>query len=110
MSAAPGSAGAPSLPDRPRIYAACLAAYNNGCLHGRWIDAATPDEIRTQVPAVHNHEGFEGAHLSDYASVETLSGIADHIGEHGELKARLYAHFSNGFQETRAAFEDYGGA
>lgn len=23
----------------PRIYVACLAAYNNGSLHGRWIDA-----------------------------------------------------------------------
>lgn len=25
--------------DGPRIYVACLAAYNNGHLHGRWIDA-----------------------------------------------------------------------
>ena len=24
----------------PRIYVACLAAYNNGHLHGAWIDAA----------------------------------------------------------------------
>ena len=24
----------------PRIYVACLAAYNNGILHGAWIDAA----------------------------------------------------------------------
>ena len=23
----------------PRIYVACLAAYNNGYLHGAWIDA-----------------------------------------------------------------------
>lgn len=23
----------------PRIYVACLASYNNGVLHGRWIDA-----------------------------------------------------------------------
>ena len=40
---------APVLPDQPRIYVACLAAYNNGCLHGRWIDATTPDEIRREV-------------------------------------------------------------
>ncbi len=26
--------------EQPRIYVACLAAYNNGHLHGAWIDAA----------------------------------------------------------------------
>jgi len=30
-----------SQSERPRIYVACLAAYNNGRLHGRWIDATT---------------------------------------------------------------------
>ena len=42
---------APPLPETPRIYVACLAAYNNGCLHGRWIDVTTPDEIWDAVRA-----------------------------------------------------------
>ena len=64
-----------SRSERPRIYVACLAAYNNGCLHGRWIDATTPDEIRREVSAmlraspesdpeesaIHDYEGFGGA-------------------------------------------------
>ena len=25
--------------EQPRIYVACLAAYNNGILHGAWIEA-----------------------------------------------------------------------
>ena len=25
--------------EHPRIYVACLAAYNNGILHGAWIEA-----------------------------------------------------------------------
>ncbi|WP_447531297.1 antirestriction protein ArdA, partial [Legionella pneumophila] len=25
--------------DTPQIYVACLAAYNNGIVHGEWIDA-----------------------------------------------------------------------
>lgn len=25
---------------KPSIYVACLAAYNSGYLHGRWIDAS----------------------------------------------------------------------
>ena len=46
------ASAAPPLPDRPRIYVACLAAYNNGRLHGRWIDATTPDEIWGEVRAM----------------------------------------------------------
>ncbi|MEL6474549.1 MAG: antirestriction protein ArdA [Pseudomonadota bacterium] len=71
---------------RPRIYVACLAAYNSGRLHGRWIEATTPDDIRAQVRAMladspepmadkwalHDHEGFEGASLSEWASFDTV--------------------------------------
>jgi antirestriction protein len=34
----------------PRIYVACLAAYNNGELHGEWIDAdQSADAIRKEI-------------------------------------------------------------
>ncbi|NIJ81204.1 antirestriction protein ArdA [Xanthomonas cannabis] len=35
----------------PRIYAACLASYNNGVLHGRWIDlyAADLDDVQGEI-------------------------------------------------------------
>ncbi len=37
----------------PRIYVACLAAYNNGYLHGAWIDAdQDADEIRDEIAAI----------------------------------------------------------
>ncbi|KDA00755.1 antirestriction protein ArdA, partial [Hyphomonas oceanitis] len=49
-TAAPlGAASALSIPDRPRIYVACLAAYNNGRLHGCWIDTTDPHEVWQQV-------------------------------------------------------------
>lgn len=33
-----------------RIYVACLAAYNNGKLHGVWIDATDDiDDIQDQI-------------------------------------------------------------
>ena len=87
-SAPLGTASAPTPEDRPRIYVACLAAYNNGYLHGRWINATTPDEIMGKVRAmladsplpdadewaIHDYEGFEGASLSEYASFETVMG------------------------------------
>ena len=114
---------APAQPDRPRIYVACLAAYNSGCLHGRWIDATTPDEIWEQVRAmladspepdaeewaIHDYEGFEGANLSEYASFETVCELAEFIGEHGSLGAKLYTHFGDRLEEAKAAFEDYAG-
>lgn len=37
----------------PRIYVACLAAYNSGYLHGAWIDAAQePWSIYDDVKAM----------------------------------------------------------
>ena len=118
-----GTAGAPTLQDRPRIYVACLAAYNNGRLHGRWIDATTPDEIWREVSAmlraspephaeewaIHDYEGFEGATLSEYASFDTVCELAEFIGEHGQLGARIYQHYDNDMEQARAAFEDYCG-
>ncbi|WP_339798097.1 antirestriction protein ArdA, partial [uncultured Hyphomonas sp.] len=50
--APPGTANALTVTDHPRIYVACLAAYNNGRLHGAWIDATTPEEIRAAVRAM----------------------------------------------------------
>ena len=38
----------------PRIYVACLASYNAGCLHGAWIDCEgkDADDIQTEVNAM----------------------------------------------------------
>ncbi|WP_273241477.1 antirestriction protein ArdA [Hyphomonas atlantica corrig.] len=47
-----GTATGPDLRDTPRIYVACLAAYNNGRLHGAWIDATEPDEMMQGVRAM----------------------------------------------------------
>lgn len=38
--------------ETPRIYVACLASYNNGVLHGRWIDAVDESEIQEEVAAM----------------------------------------------------------
>lgn len=87
---------------QPRIYVADLAAYNNGKLHGIWIDAAQdPDEIRTEIEqmlanssetvaedwAIHDFEGFEGISLSEYESIDKISELAQAISEHGKAYA-----------------------
>lgn len=114
---------APADPDHPRIYVACLAAYNNGYLHGAWILATSPDEIMEKVRAmladspvsgaeewaIHDYEGFEGASLSEYASFETVCALAEFISEHGCLGAKVYGYFGNDLDEAVAAFEEYAG-
>ncbi|MDX2266075.1 MAG: antirestriction protein ArdA [Hyphomicrobiales bacterium] len=72
----------------PRIYVACLAAYNNGYLHGAWIDADQDAyEIRNEIAAmlarspienaeeyaIHDYEGFEGVTIGEYDSVESVA-------------------------------------
>lgn len=109
--------------DRPRIYVACLASYNAGILHGRWIDVTDSEEIRECVAAmlaaspepgaeewaIHDYEGFEGGEISEYASFDQVCDLAAFIEEHGGLGGKLLEHFCGDLAEARAAFEDYAG-
>jgi len=112
--------------DQPRIYVACLAAYNNGYLHGAWIDAAQEpwaiyDAVRVMLAAspvedaeewaIHDYEGFGGIRLSEYASFERVSQLAAFIAEHGEIGAALLDHYNGDLDEARQALADrYHGA
>ncbi|MEW7006752.1 antirestriction protein ArdA [Lentilitoribacter sp. EG35] len=93
-----------------RIYVACLAAYNNGILHGAWIDAnqdenAIHDEIAeilktspikdAEEYAIHDYEGFEGVQLSEYSGISEVVELAAFISEHGELGAETIIHFGD---------------
>ena len=104
----------------PRIYVACLAAYNNGILHGAWIDAsreawAIYDGIRAMLDvspitdaeewAIHDYEGFEGIELAEYAGIEGVAEKAAFILEHGELGAELFTYYGS-LAEARQALED----
>lgn len=77
---------------RPAIYVASLTDYNNGILHGRWIDALlSPAEIHRQIHemlagsptttrtgepaeewAIHDHEGFGDVRLDAHESVDDI--------------------------------------
>jgi len=107
-----------------RIYVACLAAYNNGYLHGRWIDASLGDAYiwaQTQAMlaaspieeaeewAIHDYEGFEGADVSEWASFTTVAAMAEFITEHEELGGALLAHYGGNLEDATAALEHYCG-
>jgi antirestriction protein len=87
----------------PKIYVACLKAYNNGRLHGEWIDAdQSEDELNEAVQtmlkaspehsedepceefAIHDYEGFGSLEIGEYTSLETIAEHAALLSEFGE--------------------------
>lgn len=119
-----GTPSAPPTGSEIRIYVACLAAYNSGYLHGRWIDATLGvDHIWSEVCAmlaaspmedaeewaIHDFEGFAGLPISEYAGFDTVAELAAFIAEYDALGGKLIAHFCGNLDEARAALEDYAG-
>ena len=107
-----------------RIYVACLAAYNSGHLHGRWIDASEGEahiweETRAMLAqspepdaeewAIHDFEGFEGAPISEYASFESVAALAEFIEERGTLGGKLLEHYGGDLEDAKKAFDEYCG-
>ena len=106
--------------DTPRIYAACLASYNSGILHGCWINAdqdidSIQDEIQDMLEespigdaeefALHDYEGFGSIRLSEYEDLKTVVQYAEFIAEHGELGAELIADYD--FEYAQTLLEDH---
>lgn len=104
-----------------RIYVADLAAYNNGKLHGVWIDATEElDVIRKQVSqmlaesledfseeyAIHDHEGFGGYALSEYTGLEAAHEIACFIEEYPDFGGELLNNFGGDLEDARTAAEE----
>jgi len=105
----------------PRIYVACLAAYNNGYLHGEWIDADQDvDALYTDIKkilasspiseaeewAIHDFEDFGDINLHEYAGLETVSSTASFIAEYGELGAAVVAHIDGDIDEAKRILDD----
>lgn len=108
-------------PNNPRIYVACLAAYNAGRLHGVWIDVGddawtiweavsamlrSSPVVGAEEWAIHDHEGFGGAQVGESADFEGLVELAAFLQEHEELGAAVLAHFGGDLAEARTAMED----
>lgn len=103
----------------PRIYCACLSAYNNGKLHGRWIDcdqdaddiweeinemlAASP-EPDAEEWAIHCYENWEGIEISEHESIERIAELAQLLEEHGKAFAVYYQYY--GDYATEEDFQD----
>lgn len=106
---------------QPRIYVACLAAYNNGYLHGAWIHAAQEpwsiyEDVKVMLAAspiagseewaIHDYEGFGGVRIEEYTGFERVSALASFIAEHGEVGAALLDYYSGDLDESQQAITD----
>lgn len=86
--------------DTPRVWIADLAAYNNGKLHGRWVDATDADEMYEQAKeiiasspepfaeewAIHDYDNFPSSvvhELGEYPSFETVANVGRALEQHG---------------------------
>lgn len=108
------------MSDEIRIYVADLAAYNNGYLHGVWIDATLElDDVQAEVTAmlanspegfaeewaIHDYEGFGHVHISEYDSFKRLHDLALFIQEHGNLGAEVLNYFGGDLEDATKAIE-----
>ena len=86
----------------PRIYVACLAAYNSGWLQGAWIDVGddadavwaaiaamlkTSPVARAEEWAIHDYEGFGGVEIAGFLRERGVLGalVLEHVG--GDVEA-----------------------
>jgi antirestriction protein len=86
----------------PRIWIACLAAYNDGKLHGEWVDGAVEVEElaaaaqrvleTSSIPGVEEYaifdsDEFGGFNVGEYERLKTVARVARGIREHGHAFA-----------------------
>lgn len=109
------------MSDEIRIYVADLAAYNNGKLHGVWIDACVGlDEIWQKITAmlskspegfaeeyaIHDFEGFGSCGLGEYESINHVRELALFIEEHEEIAGELLNQFGGDLEGAKKAIEE----
>lgn len=106
-----------------RVYVACLASYNNGVLHGRWIEAtADVDEMMGEVRAmlaespvpdaeewaIHDTEGLPST-IGEFSGLEPVAAFVELVGEYGWLNeddiAEIVSDFG-GVEEARDRLKD----
>ncbi len=96
----------------PCIYVACLSGYNNGHLHGCWINAnqepeaiwqeinsmlanspmpdahsASGSDVGASEWAIHDYKNFHGLFIDEQHDIEELSLWGELIAEHGKAIA-----------------------
>jgi antirestriction protein len=109
-------------PLRPRIYVASLADYNDGVLHGIWVDATGPlDDVTEQIDAmlanshtrgaeeyaIHDSEDFGPLRIDEYESLDRVVEIAHGVAHYGEAFAAWADHLGSSSWDELSDFDDH---
>lgn len=104
----------------PQIWAASLADYNSGILHGQWLEAAqSVEELEADIAAmlarskqpnaeewgIFDYQGFGQLRLGEYESLAVVSRVAMGIVEHGPAFA-AWAELHDADPGMLEAFQD----
>ena len=111
---------------QPQIYIACLAAYNNGFLHGEWIEAdQDPEDLQEEINkilatsptlklgecceewAIHDYDDMPN--LGEYPSLTEISEAAKAIAECGEAYEAYIDHVGAEFANLEDFRDSYCG-
>lgn len=106
----------------PEIWVGSLSDYNNGRLHGVWLDATLkPEELHAAIQfmlrngydvtaeewGIFDYDDFGGLNLGEYESLDVVSRIAQGITEHGEAFAKWVEYVGERSEEALSRFEDH---
>lgn len=106
----------------PKIYVACLAAYNANILHGCWITVNDDvDEIHQAAQnmlaespitnaeewAIHDSEGFGKLTIAESENFSSVCEKAEFVREYGELGAEVAANYHGDLKYAKDTLEDY---
>lgn len=104
----------------PRIWIGSLADYNNGVLHGDWVDAAVDDEelveaakrivASSETPdaeeyAIFDYDEFGDFKVGEYEQLRLVAKVARGIAEHGPAFA-VWAELHDADPDMLDTFED----
>lgn len=95
------------MSDSPSIYVACLSSYNNGVLHGAWIDLdiytheddvlEVIAEMLAESPArdadewdIHDTQGFHGLDRELCSDIDDYCKLADVVRDHEPAAMAAY--------------------
>jgi antirestriction protein len=103
----------------PKIYVACLAAYNNGHLHGSWLDVddSIEESIRLMLSkspianaeewAIHDYEGFGSCTIDEYENLDVLKQKALFISQHSTVGEEVLAYCGGDLKDAERMIENY---
>lgn len=106
----------------PRIWVGSLADYNNGDLHGEWLDAARePEDIHEDIQAmlargpaarrgeapeewgIFDYDEFGSLQIGEYERIEDVSRLAKAVAKHGPA----FAAWAEATSRDQATSEDF---